>query len=100
MVEETASDEVYKDTHSVLSEISRDITTKTSIGLSFKFTHTETPENVTSLSAGVNSGTTNEEIIKTITDYSETTVSEIHLTFLLNHVVNTIIQSEPDFSIS
>ncbi|KAG7314629.1 hypothetical protein KOW79_021932 [Hemibagrus wyckioides] len=68
LVEETTSNEVYKDTHSVLNELSKDITTKTSLGLSFKFTPTETNG---SLSAGVKSEVTNGEIIKMITEHSE-----------------------------
>ncbi|MCI4394476.1 hypothetical protein PGIGA_G00169010 [Pangasianodon gigas] len=74
LVEEATSKEVYKDTHSLLSEITRDITSKTSIGLSFKFTPTESSQkNATTLqsaSGGFNIGTEKREIIKTITDHS------------------------------
>ncbi|XP_053342020.1 complement component C9 [Clarias gariepinus] len=77
LVEETSSKEVYKDTHSVLHEITQDITTKTSIGLSFKFTPTDSSstKNGTSLlsaGAGVNTETEKREMIKTITENSNT----------------------------
>ncbi|KAF5909745.1 complement component C9, partial [Clarias magur] len=76
LVEETSSKEVYKDTFSVLQEITQDITTKTSIGLSFKFTPTETASNInnTRLTAGVGVkyGTDKRDMIKTITDNSNT----------------------------
>ncbi|KAK3527267.1 hypothetical protein QTP86_018615 [Hemibagrus guttatus] len=70
LVEETTSNEVYKDTHSVLSELTKDITTKTSIGLSFKFTPTELPAE-DSISTGIKSDSTNGEIIKMITEHSD-----------------------------
>ncbi|GAA6089546.1 complement component C9 [Tachysurus ichikawai] len=76
LVEETTSKEVYKDTHSLLSELTHDITTKTSVGLSFKFTPTESSgkngTQLVSASAGVNTETEKKEIIKTITEHSTT----------------------------
>ncbi|TSO37116.1 Complement component C9 [Bagarius yarrelli] len=77
LVDETTSKEVYKDTHSVVNEITQDITTKSSVGLSFKFTPTDsnTQHNGTklvSLSGGLNSETEKREMIKVITDHSTT----------------------------
>ncbi|XP_053473620.1 complement component C9 [Ictalurus furcatus] len=77
LVEETTSKEVYKDTHSLLSEITQDITSKTSIGLSFKFTPTDSSaqNNLTqpvSVTAGFDRGTEKREMIKTITEHSTT----------------------------
>lgn len=97
LVEETTSKEVYKDTHSLLSEITQDITSQTSIGLSFKFTPTDSSaqNNLTqpvSVTAGFDSGTEKREMIKTMTDHSTTKVSKMLLIFLVNHVAKTFIQ--------
>ncbi|XP_062844584.1 complement component C9 [Trichomycterus rosablanca] len=76
LVEESTSREVYKDTHSLLNEMTSEITSKIEIGLSFKFTRTDSSSSrnlsLTGLSAGVNVAIEDETKIKQITDYSET----------------------------
>ncbi|XP_026875867.2 complement component C9 [Electrophorus electricus] len=77
LVEETTSKEVYEDTHSLISEITKDTTTKSGLELSFKFTPTESSTQETGASflgsnAGVNTESEKSEMVKAITDYSST----------------------------
>lgn len=89
LVEETSSSEVYKDTHSILSEVSQEITSKTSFGLSFKLTPTDTStqadekekSKLAEFNAGFNTETERTEMFKTITEHSNTKVKKMLLTF-------------------
>uniref|UniRef100_A0A4W4GSW1 Complement component C9 n=1 Tax=Electrophorus electricus TaxID=8005 RepID=A0A4W4GSW1_ELEEL len=74
LVEETTSKEVYEDTHSLISEITKDTTTKSGLELSFKFTPTEssTQETGGTEQTDVNTESEKSEMVKAITDYSST----------------------------
>lgn len=89
-MEESTSREVYKDTHALLSEITTELTSKIEVGLSFKFTPTDTSQSgnisLTSLSAGVNVAKEDESKIKLITEYSETKVSKKTVNSVLSYV--------------
>ncbi|KAF4073127.1 hypothetical protein AMELA_G00255270 [Ameiurus melas] len=75
LVEETTSKEVYKDTHSLLSELTKDVTSETNIELSLKFTSTESSaqnQTIAGASGGFDTGIEKREMIKTITEHSTT----------------------------
>lgn len=91
LVEETSSSEVYKDTYSLLNEVSREVTSKTSVGVSLKFSATDssTQSNQTKLSSlntGLNTATETAEMIKTITDQSNTKVRCLSLKSCSLHI--------------
>ncbi|KAG9281806.1 complement component C9 [Astyanax mexicanus] len=68
LVEESSSKEMYEDTHSLIKELTEEVTSKTSLGLSFKFTPTENLNDSFSVSTGFNTATDNSNIVKTITE--------------------------------
>ncbi|XP_072548915.1 complement component C9 [Salminus brasiliensis] len=71
LVEESSSKEIYEDTYSLIKELTKDTTSKTSLGLSFKFTPTETQQNDTLSiggSGGLNTDTEKGNMVKTITE--------------------------------
>ncbi|KAF7688737.1 complement component C9 [Silurus meridionalis] len=82
LVEETSSKEVYKDTYSLVREITEDVTSKTTLGLSLKYTPTESSStessakskgpSLTSASGELNAEFEKREMLKTITEHSTT----------------------------
>ncbi|XP_036418853.1 complement component C9 [Colossoma macropomum] len=75
-VEESSSKEIYQDTHSLIRELSKETTYQSTLGLSFKFTPTEssTQKSISILDAsgGVDTETEKTSMVKTITEYSST----------------------------
>ncbi|XP_066516728.1 complement component C9 [Hoplias malabaricus] len=84
LVEESSSKEVYQDTHSLIRELTKETTSKFSLGLSFKFTPTESSTqsstqssspskvSVSGASGGFNVDTEKTDMVKTISEYSQT----------------------------
>nr|AJA33610.1 complement component 9 [Larimichthys crocea] len=70
LAEETASKEIYEDTHSLLREMLTEMSLKVEVGLSFKFSKTEKSMINTSLSG--NFGYEKKEMIRTVTEFSNT----------------------------
>ncbi|KAI4875765.1 hypothetical protein NFI96_024278, partial [Prochilodus magdalenae] len=79
LVEETMSKEFYQDTHALIRELSKETTSKSKVGLSFKFTPTETitqdPESALSLlgaEGGASIESEKSNLIKTISEVHNT----------------------------
>lgn len=72
LAEETASKEIYEDTHSLLREMLTEMSLKVEVGLSFKFSKTEKSMINTSLSG--NFGYEKKEMIRKVTEFSNTVV--------------------------
>lgn len=70
LAEETASKEIYEDTHSLLSEMLTEMSLKVEVGLSFKFSKTEKSMINTSISG--NFGYEKKEMIREITEFTNT----------------------------
>uniref|UniRef100_A0A3B4ERR3 Complement component C9 n=2 Tax=Pundamilia nyererei TaxID=303518 RepID=A0A3B4ERR3_9CICH len=68
LVEETASKELFEDTHSLLREILTEMSVNIDAGLSFKFTPTEGSLSNTSLNVELSSQYERKEMIKTVTE--------------------------------
>lgn len=71
-MEETASKEIYEDTHSLLREMLNEMSIKVETGLSFKFKPTE--KSMSKSSVDLNFEYQKKEMIKDLTEYSTTEV--------------------------
>lgn len=79
-MEETTSREIYEDTHSLLREMLREMSTKVDAGLSFKFEPTEESMAEGSPSSAVSVGQEYEyEKKKMIKDVSEYTTIKVNV---------------------
>ncbi|KAI3362125.1 hypothetical protein L3Q82_012453, partial [Scortum barcoo] len=68
-VEEIVSREIYETTHSLVREMLKETTFKAEVGLSFKFTPTDSMSNI-SISAGINAQYERSAMIKDVTERS------------------------------
>lgn len=75
LVEETASKELFEDTHSLLREILTEMSVNIDAGLSFKFTPTEGSLSNTSLNVELSSQYERKEMIKTVTENTKIKVN-------------------------
>lgn len=81
LVTETASKEIYENSHSLLREILKEMSTKVDVGLSFKFSPSE--KSMSNLTAGAEAGVEYEKksMIKEVSEYTTTQVNtgqELH----------------------
>lgn len=75
LVEETASKELFEDTHSLLREILTEMTVNIDAGLSFKFTPTEVSLSNTSLNVKLENQYEKKTMIKTVTENTKIKVN-------------------------
>lgn len=75
LVEETASKELFENTHSLLREILTEMSVNIDAGLSFKFTPTEVSLSNTSLNFKLESQYEKKSMIKTVTENTKIKVN-------------------------
>lgn len=75
LAEETASKELFEDTHSLLREILTEMSVNIDAGLSFKFTPTELSLSNTSLNFKLESQYEKKTMIKTVTENTKIKVN-------------------------
>lgn len=75
LVEETASKELFEDTHSLLREILTEMTVNIDAGLSFKFTPTEVSLSNISLNVKLENQYEKKTMIKTVTENTKIKVN-------------------------
>lgn len=70
LVEETVSREIYEDSHSLLREMLKEISSNVDIGFSFKFSPTEASMSNSSLNLNAGANFEKKTMLKQITEYS------------------------------
>lgn len=75
LVEETASKELFEDTHSLLREILTEMTVNIDAGLSFKFTPTEGSLSNISLNVKLETQYEKKTMVKTVTENTKIKVN-------------------------
>lgn len=83
LVEETASREIYEDSHSLLREMLKEMSIKVDAGLSFKFKSTEPSMSNNSLNLDASLEYEKKTMIKDVSELTNVKVRETGRTLLL-----------------